>query len=465
MSLRTVELTALAQELSRELAGGVVQKVAAPTASRCFLDVRVPGRTVTLHVCADPELARLGVVDKRPPNPPNPPAWQAVLRRELTGAKLVGAEVLPGLRALATRWDVKDRTLTLLLEAGTPAVFLIGANRRILTASLPLPRGLRFGGEWTAPPAVDERPQGSRLASDHVHLRLLHGAEALFGDKEARQWREQQAAPLLRRKKQLLRTIDKVKADAARALDADRLRVEGELLAQNLSRVQRGAKSVSVSEWTEAGEQQRTIPLDPAKSPQENLARKFHQYRRLLRGAQLAGARIAQLEQELLALDAQLEAPANAEGSPAVGPRAARPADPPERRPYRVYPSRHGQPIWVGRGAASNDELTFHAAAPHHLWLHARGVPGAHVVIPLPKGQAAPTEVLLDAAHLAAHHSDAKGETKVEVSYVLAKHVRKAKGAGPGAVTYTHEKTLVLRVEPARLTRLLRAEGAAPDVR
>src|SRR3712207_9441806 len=30
-----------------------------------------------------------------------------------------------------------------------------------------------------------------------------------------------------------------------------------------------------------------------------------------------------------------------------------------------------------------NDTLTFKVARPYHLWLHARGLPGSHVVVPL----------------------------------------------------------------------------------
>jgi predicted ribosome quality control (RQC) complex YloA/Tae2 family protein len=85
-------------------------------------------------------------------------------------------------------------------------------------------------------------------------------------------------------------------------------------------------------------------------------------------------------------------------------------------------------------------------------------VPGAHVVIPTEKQAQVSQELLLDAATLAAHHSDAKGEPRVEVSYVPVKFVHKTKGAAPGAVTYTREKTLLLRLEPERLQRLLTTE-------
>jgi predicted ribosome quality control (RQC) complex YloA/Tae2 family protein len=63
---------------------------------------------------------------------------------------------------------------------------------------------------------------------------------------------------------------------------------------------------------------------------------------------------------------------------------------------------------------------------------------------------------LVDAAHLAVHFSDARGEAVVEVQYTPRKWVRKPKGSAPGAVAIDREKVLVLRVEPARLERLLR---------
>jgi predicted ribosome quality control (RQC) complex YloA/Tae2 family protein len=88
-------------------------------------------------------------------------------------------------------------------------------------------------------------------------------------------------------------------------------------------------------------------------------------------------------------------------------------------------------------------------------------VGGAHVVVRLEKGRAPDQETLLDAAHLAAHFSDARGEPQVEVAATRAKYVRKPRGAAPGAVTYSQEKVILLRIELARIERLLREEEAA----
>jgi predicted ribosome quality control (RQC) complex YloA/Tae2 family protein len=111
--------------------------------------------------------------------------------------------------------------------------------------------------------------------------------------------------------------------------------------------------------------------------------------------------------------------------------------------------------VLVGRGAKDNDDLTLHVARPYHLWLHAKGTTGAHVVVTLKKGESCPAELLVDAAHLAAHFSDARGEKVVEVTYVQKRYVRKPRGAAPGSVQVDREKVIVLRVEAERLARLL----------
>jgi predicted ribosome quality control (RQC) complex YloA/Tae2 family protein len=65
---------------------------------------------------------------------------------------------------------------------------------------------------------------------------------------------------------------------------------------------------------------------------------------------------------------------------------------------------------------------------------------------------------LLDAAQLALHFSDARGEASAEVTHTERRYVRKPKGSAPGAVTLDREKVLLLRSEPERLKRLLASE-------
>jgi predicted ribosome quality control (RQC) complex YloA/Tae2 family protein len=108
--------------------------------------------------------------------------------------------------------------------------------------------------------------------------------------------------------------------------------------------------------------------------------------------------------------------------------------------------SSDGIPILVGRSARQNDAITFGQARPGDLWLHARNVPGAHVIV-RGEGRSVPERTVAEAARLAAQHSKARHDTAVDVIVTERRHVRRIPGAPPGLVTVSGER--VLRVRPA----------------
>jgi predicted ribosome quality control (RQC) complex YloA/Tae2 family protein len=169
----------------------------------------------------------------------------------------------------------------------------------------------------------------------------------------------------------------------------------------------------------------------------------------------------AQVEQIRSALGTALEAlPAGIRPRSAAPPGAVSTAREQKRRTEllrwaRGYEASDGTKLWVGRDARGNDMLTTRVARPHDVWMHVKGYTGSHVVIVLERGVAPSSEALLDAATLAAHFSDARGNDKVELSWCERRHVRKPKGAPPGQVVASREKNLLLRFEPDRLQRLL----------
>jgi hypothetical protein len=103
--------------------------------------------------------------------------------------------------------------------------------------------------------------------------------------------------------------------------------------------------------------------------------------------------------------------------------------------------SADGLSLLVGKNSRQNEEVTFHLAAAGDLWLHARGVPGAHVIVKS-GGRPVPEPTLRQAAALAAYYSQSRTATSVLVDYTEQRHVRHLKGGGPGLVTYDHERTL-----------------------
>jgi predicted ribosome quality control (RQC) complex YloA/Tae2 family protein len=280
----------------------------------------------------------------------------------------------------------------------------------------------------------------------------------------------------------VVRRVGAVRRDLAKIAEARALASHAAWIVGEVARVPRGATKLDYVDWSSGEAVPKSIPLDPARSAREQLDDVFREAKRLRDGEPVAEARLARTERAALALDAAIGALGAAADAAALeaawdalhavlrreSPEDARalkkPAAPGTKRkpdaprpPYRAFGATGGR-VLVGRGAEHNDELTFQVSKPWHLWLHARGVPGAHVIVPLGRDQSCPGELLVDAAHLAAHFSDARDEPVVEVTYVPRKYVRKPRRSLPGAVSFDREKVLVLRVEEARKARLLAAE-------
>lgn len=119
----------------------------------------------------------------------------------------------------------------------------------------------------------------------------------------------------------------------------------------------------------------------------------------------------------------------------------------------RSFTSKEGLVIWVGREKEENLELTFKHARGNDVWLHVKGKPGAHAVIPLSSGRSASLETLLDAATLCIFYSGGEKWGKTEVDYTFKKYVKRIRDSSEAS--YTHNKTLVVAPDSARLKRLL----------
>lgn len=106
----------------------------------------------------------------------------------------------------------------------------------------------------------------------------------------------------------------------------------------------------------------------------------------------------------------------------------------------------NGYKIWIGKNAQHNDTLTLKHSFKEDLWLHAKDVPGSHVVIKYQAGKKFPKDVIERAAQLAAFNSKRKTESLAPVAFTPKKFVRKRKGDPPGAVVVEREE--VILVEP-----------------
>lgn len=105
--------------------------------------------------------------------------------------------------------------------------------------------------------------------------------------------------------------------------------------------------------------------------------------------------------------------------------------------------------VWLGTSNTKNEYLTLHKAAKTDIWLHAKAIPGSHVVIEA-GNETVPEETLIKAAALAAWNSKGRDSGKVDVDYTLIRYVKKIPGGPPGLVNYSHQKTLTVVPEDVK---------------
>jgi predicted ribosome quality control (RQC) complex YloA/Tae2 family protein len=225
-----------------------------------------------------------------------------------------------------------------------------------------------------------------------------------------------------------------------------------------------------------------TIELDSKISLADNASRFFVRYKKLQRTRHEVDIRLSGVEAEIkkvTATVARMRGFKREDGEAfeavfkrlhqfleevGISPTAPLPG---ERKPNKVekkwekaglrrFISKEGFQIWVGRNHTENEELVNRLARGNDMWLHLKGRPGAHVVIQLPKNKTPSLESLLDAATLVVYYSGISERDKVEVDYTFRKYVKRVPGSAEKfLVTYSQNKTLMIKVEQERLVRIL----------
>ena len=319
-----------------------------------------------------------------------------------------------------------------------------------------------------------------------VRVRQSPSMNVLLDDYYARtEWRdamESVRAPVRKvlqtQRDRCRRKAELLQQQLATSEEAARYRLEAELLLAHQHEIQQGQTSVALHNFfedeTSGNRSDVTISLDPRFDAVGNANRLFNKYHKLRRALTLVPAQIEQNATELATIEqfladlmlaetpaevALVKAEVQAAGYMRGGSKQqeqkphkslkkgkggkqvkGKPAPPGGGVPLHVQ-SRDGFTILIGRNSRQNEEVTFHQAAANDIWLHVRGVPGAHVIIKA-AGREIPRRTIEQAASLAAYYSQARGTTTAPVDYTLQRHVRHMKGGGPGMVIYERERTI-----------------------
>lgn len=200
-----------------------------------------------------------------------------------------------------------------------------------------------------------------------------------------------------------------------------------DLIMSNLSILNPKLKEQALTDWVTNELVQ--VRLNIEKSPIEN-ANKYYQ-------------KAKNIHKEITFLKNKIAALVEEQQNPKI-PGQKTISEKQVARPYYQF-EMDGYEIRVGKSAEKNDELIKNHCHKNDLWLHAKDVPGSHVIIRNPSKTNIPIPVLEYAASLAAKYSKSKGQTLAAVSFTERKYVRKNKKMLPGQVRLEKEETILIK--------------------
>lgn len=310
-------------------------------------------------------------------------------------------------------------------------------------------------------------------AAQEVFPSLNEAADAFYFQTVAKRQIFERKQAMVRRIKQLLSRLERRRENLLK--DREKLREElefkdyGEILAANYPRMKKGMKEVEALDFRQDPPRPVLIPLEQALDAAGNVERYFKKYKKAKRGVEIAVGRLAQTDKEIAYLDSvlfQLDDVDDAQELDGIRreleeerilPVSRQERSARENReaelPVRRLRTSEGLEVLCGKHNAGNDYILRHLARGNDLWFHAQGLPGSHVVLKAGPKEPRPASIL-EAAMIAAYFSRGRGSTAVPVDYTQVKNLHRPKGARPGFVTFTRQKTVTVRPDRERVEKL-----------
>ena len=295
---------------------------------------------------------------------------------------------------------------------------------------------------------------------------ISEAMEVYFGSRDSQDRLNQKSASMVRILKGHVERCEKKLAlqeeELASAARMEEYRIMGDVINANLWQLHKGQPEAVLSNFYDPDGAMIRIPLDIRLTPAQNAQRYFKKYQKARNARKTAAeqkektlAELDYLEGALLDIDkcvgeSELEEIRQEMARAGYVKRATsrkQMRDLPQSKPYH-YRSSDGIDIYVGKNAVQNERLT-QSAQPGETWMHAKNMPGSHVIIR--REGTIPQTTLLEAARLAAWYSKGRRSSGVPIDYTLKKHVKKPGGSPTGFVIYTDQRTLSMTVEEAEI--------------
>ncbi len=298
--------------------------------------------------------------------------------------------------------------------------------------------------------------------------------ERYFGARDRQDRLNQKSAAMVKLLKNHIERCEKKLAqqeeDLSNAAKMEEYRLMGELINANLWQLKKGQTEAVLPNFYDEEGGTLTVPLDIQLTPVQNAQRYFRKYQKARTTREMAAEQHEGTLQELNYLEGMLldvgkcvgeseleEIRQELQSTGYVKKSSSRREKRalPKSKPYH-YRSLDGIDIFVGKNAAQNERLTGDAR-PNETWLHAKDMPGSHVIVKA-EGDV-PESTMIQAATLAAWYSKGQHSSMVPIDYTLKRYVKKIPGGATGMVTYTNQKTAYMTVTEADVKKIELIEG------
>lgn len=242
--------------------------------------------------------------------------------------------------------------------------------------------------------------------------------------------------------------------------EMDKYKLYGELITANLYRLSNTHSSSIKLENYYDNNNLISIPLDSRYSPNENAKKYFKKYSKLKNAYKIVTEQKIETEKELDYIESivyELENSSCLEDVQTIFDEISenivfkeklknnkKNTTSKKKKTETYSPIEYNIDefkIYAGRNNKENDWLTFSFADKKDIWFHTKDIHGSHVILKV-DNKPVNDELLVKCAEIAAKHSKAKQSSNVPVDYCIVQFVKKPRGAKPGMVIFTNNKTL-----------------------
>ncbi len=244
----------------------------------------------------------------------------------------------------------------------------------------------------------------------------------------------------------------KLQEDLRATGQMDEFRIKGEVLTAFLHEVEKGQEEILLDNFYDEGKKIK-IELDPRKTPSENAQLYFKKYQKLRNAVAHLTRELSKTEKEITYLDSvktqlELASPRDIEsireelvqeGYLKVKNQKKKPRSGQKKAGPEEFMSSDGTLLLVGKNNLQNDQLSMKTARKTDYWMHAKDIPGSHVII---RSDSPSEETIQEAGQLAAYYSKYRESASVPVDIVQVRKLKKPNGSKPGFVIYEGQNTV-----------------------